>query len=394
MGWEYKSSRKWAGGNMYILKPLSILNYLKNNIIKVVPQIFAVSVGVFLVYFLCILGGGVKSDTINTYIKPLEKASFIYINNPGKDSDICYKQLQQNKYVKKLIWSSEIRNILGTGLVADQGVDIFFTNINNAKYLMKMYGFKLIKGKIPEHANELLINNKFAISKKLKLGSFYGTDVNTRDNLSGKFKVTGIYDGKIVMAFGGIRNKVRRNGKNNYSGIIVIPKAGKLKEFNESFSNSNYGNIGCENLEHANKSLKGYFQLINTFLIVILLISVFVITFAIGNISYMHFYDRIGEFSIFVAVGYSKKSIILGLVRELSLVIFAGFGCGLVFGILGGIIFNLSYCNPRGVPVDVVNFWYIFISFMVPILVALFSAVPIIRFIRKMNTMDVLEGRF
>lgn len=47
------------------------------------------------------------------------------------------------------------------------------------------------------------------------------------------------------------------------------------------------------------------------FAFIILTILVVVLTFTIGNMNYIHFFDRVGEFSILDALGYAKPDIFL-----------------------------------------------------------------------------------
>jgi ABC-type antimicrobial peptide transport system permease subunit len=375
---------------MFQLKPLNMFLYIKNNMKKFIPQIFVASLGVFLVYFLCILGGGVKSGITSNVISPYEKLSVVHIDNPKIDNGQTYKELSEDSNIDRVIYSSSVTNILTKLLVDTCGTPVFYTETEDTKYLMDKLNFKLIQGKIPDSKNELLINENFAKSFNLKIGDFYGTSENEKQRLNGKYTVVGIYSGKSIITFGFLGNI--EEIKQYRHSLIVVPKSGKLQELNlkiNSFKNLGYYNT----LEREKSSVDGTLKVFNIFAIVMLSITIFVLTFTIGNINYMHFYDRLGEFSILDALGYNKLEIAFKLIKELVVIIFIGYILGVITGIFGGLLFNLVYCEPRGVPVAIFNPWYIFISGCIPITVSLFSFMPVVRFLFKVNTVEILEGR-
>lgn len=376
---------------MQQVRPLNIFLYVKNNIKKFIPQILAVMLGVFLVYFVCILGGGIKFGIKDNIVTPLEKLSLVWITDTKVEQGKFYKEMSQDKDVEKIIFTEDVRQIQTKLIAQSAGTFVFYPEAVDIKFIMDKLNFKLVQGKIPENNNELCINSNFAKSNNLNLGDSYGSDVDEKHQLNGIYKIVGIYSGKFTVTFCS-RDFAEVKKNNSGQAFLVIPKEGKLDKVNSKIEL--YKNIKYENLNTMKKSTDGLFQMFNIFAVIVLGLTVFVITFTISNINYMHLYDRLEELSILDTLGYNKITIAFKLIKEFTIIIFLGSLLGIVLGILGGYIFNAIYCTPKGFPVGILNPWYILISLLVPVFVSLFSSIPVIRFLRNMNTIEVLEGRY
>lgn len=371
------------------LKSLSIFLYLRGNFKKFIPQILVVALGIFLMYFVCINGGGIETQMKNNVLEPYEKLSFIRMNPSTVNEQKYINKLKNNKDIDRIIYSKRDLNIRADMLISSNGSPGFFISESDIRYLMKKFDFKLVNGRIPERDNELLVSSNYAKSRKLKVGS--RVDESTDKSFTGIYKVAGIYDGKSIIAFGHIKNT--SDVKSNENAIIVVPKEGKLNKVNDYINSFKNKQIDIQDYNSVNYEITGFFPMFNMFAFIILIILVVVLTFTIGNMNYIHFFDRVGEFSILDALGYTKFDIFLKLAKEMCIVIVLGFGVGMILSFMGGNIFNGVYCIPKGVPVEIYNKWYVMLSAIVPIAVGLFSSIPSIRFLRKMSTVDVLEGR-
>ena len=372
------------------VRPLNIFLYVEKNIKKFIPQILAVMLGVFLVFFVCVLGGGIKFGIKDNIVAPLEKFSLVWISDTNLEGGKFHKEISSNTEVERLIPIEDFRQIQTKLIAQSTGTFVFYPDAKDIKYIMDKLDFKLMEGKIPESKNELCINSDFAKSNNLKLGDSYGSDVDEKHQLNGLYKITGIYSGKFTVTFCPRESIV--NPENPSQVFLVFPKGGKLDSVNSKIEA--YKNIKYETLNTMKKATDGLFQMFDIFAVIVLGLTVFVITFTISNINYMHLYDRLEELSILDTLGYSKITIVFKLVKELVLIIFLGSILGTSLGILGGYIFNSIYCIPRGVPVGILNPWYITISLLVPVFVSLFSSIPVIKFLRNLNTIEVLEGRY
>lgn len=371
------------------LKSLSIFLYLRGNFKKFIPQILVVALGVFLMYFVCINGGGMETQMKNNVLEPYKKLSFIRMNPAAVNEQKYINKLKNNKNIDRIIYSKRDLNIRADMLISSNGSPGLFISESDIRYLMKKFHFKLINGRIPEDDNELLVSSNYAKSRKLKVGS--RVDENTDKSFTGIYKVAGIYEGKSIIAFGHIKNA--SDLKNNENTIAVVPKEGKLNKVNDYINSFKNKQIDIEDYNSVNYEVEGFFPVFNMFAFIIVTILVVVLTFTIGNMNYIHFFDRVGEFSILDALGYTKLNIFLKLAKEMCIVIVLGFGFGMILSFMCGNIFNAVYCVPKGVPVEVYNKWYVILSAIVPIAVGLFSSIPSVRFLSKMSTVDVLEGR-
>ena len=380
---------------MKMMKPLNTLVYIKNNPKKIIPQMFAVALGIFLVYFISIIGGGIKYELNNNVAVPYEKMSEVYVLYPETNNDQLYNYFSQNSNVEKILYSSGTTNITAKMIVAQSGTYCPYLNETNIEYMMNMYNLKLSQGRLPQNKNEILFNENYAKGRNLKVGDYYGTDVNEKDNLNGKYKLVGEFKGDIVMSFLYGSESPAEMKEHDY-GLILIPKTGHLAALNKdihSFSVAHPNQYSVEDYDRQFGFISTMFMMFNVFAVVILGITVFVITFTIVDINYVHFTERLPEFSMLQALGYSQKNIRHKQFLEIIMVIFLGSCAGFILSLLGGYIFNELYCLPNGIPLMIISPWYFLLSGLVPVLVAFFSCISINKLIKKMQVVDVLEGR-
>lgn len=380
---------------MKMMKPLNTLVYIKNNPKKIIPQMFAVALGIFLVYFICIIGGGTKYELNNNVAAPYEKMSEIYVLYPKTDNDQLYNYFSKNSNVEKILYSSGTTNITAKMIVEECGTYCPYLNETNIKYMMNMYNLKLSQGRLPQNKNEILFNENYAKGRNLKVGDYYGTDVNEKDDLNGKYKLVGEYKGDIVMSFLYSSESPAEMKEHGY-GLILIPKTGHLAALNKdihSFSVAHPNQYSVDDYGRQYGFISTMFMMFNVFAVVILGVTVFVITFTIVDINYVHFTERLPEFSMLQALGYSQKNIRHKQFSEIIIVIFLGSCGGFILSLLGGYILNELYCIPNGIPLMIISPWYFLLSVLVPVLVAFFSCISINKLIKKMHIVDVIEGR-
>lgn len=389
MGWKYKECGGKQGECFMKLKSLSVFLYLKGNPKKFIPQILVVALGVFLMYFICIIGGGIENQMKDNILSPYEKLSYVNIDPASVNEQKYIDKLKVNKDIDRIIYSDRVRNLRMKMLISDCGSPGFFVSEGDTSYLMKKFGFKLEEGRIPRDSNEILVNSEYAKSRSLKIGSYL--DENVDKGITGKYKIVGLYLGKNIIAFGHIKNL--QSVKSTVNSIIIVPKNGKLSKVNSYLDSISNRNITVVNYKYLYFDIGGFFPMFNIFAVIVLVITIAVLTFTIGNMNYIHFFDRVSEFSILDAVGYTKLNIFFKLAKEMLIVIVLGFILGIIISFIGGNIFNQVYCEAKGTPVEVYSKWYIVLSLIVPTAVGVFSSIPSLRFLSKMNTIDVLEGR-
>lgn len=380
---------------MKMMKPLSTLVYIKNNPKKIIPQILAVALGTFLVYFISMIGGELKYELNYCIAVPYEKMSEVYIRYPDKDNNDFYNYFSKNSNVEKIIYSSDTRNITTKMIINSCGSYVPYLKEDNIKYMMNMYNLKLSQGRLPKSKGEILFSEYYAKSRNLKVGDYYGTDVNSNDSLNGKYKLVGTFKGNIIMSFIYDNESIDEMKKHEY-GLILIAKEGHIDALNKdikTFMNAHPNQYNCDDYNTQYSFISTMFVMFNIFAVVILGITVFVITFTIGDINYVHFCERLSEFSMLEALGYNKNDIRYKQFSEMIIMIFLGFGTGFILSLLGGYIFNEVYCYPNGIPLIIISPWYILLSGLVPVLVSLFTCASISRLVKKMQTVDILEGR-
>ena len=373
------------------MKPLSALNYSKRNKKKSASVIACIAVSVFLLYTVQIIFGSIEICNKLVRLNAAEKYSLIYKqeNNVPISSQLI-TEVKNNENIDRVIPLFQ-RNTDFANITLSLGVRVYELDKDDMNYYMKMLNIKIKEGRLPKYADcEIAIDYRLAKNKGLKRGDMIGEDASRKEILQGEYKIVGLLDGQVISAITPMDEKLDKN-KIYSNGMMVFPKVGKMKELNQYLDTiRNSADIVTydDTKKDLDMPMKNAEMTINIFAAMIIIAMVV----AVGNISYVHFFERRKEFGILRALGYSMRSITLKTFYEISIMNLMGFFLGLLLAIFIGLILKLIFLSPLGVSI---SFWSpqgLIQALCIPIFTTLFSIKPINFMIRKVDPISIIEG--
>lgn len=375
------------------MKPLSVLNYSRNNKKKVIIAITCVCVSVFLLYTFHILFSTLPNTQEFLCFNPLKNASQVMPSKKSKPiGENIIADIENNASVERIIPVNYQYTSFFT-LAWDNSSPVYSIKNGDMDYFLKRLNIKLRSGRLPRKGfKEIALDYRVANNKGLKLGDYFGHSVNKIESFPGEYKIVGILSGEASTNIIPYETNLPDDELLKY-GMIVFSREGqnkKLDKFLRAVSKDQASIItySIEKEDIEKYLLKNANEVIN--LIVILAIAV--MSISVGNSIYVHFLERRREFGILSAMGYSYTSIIKKALFEITFMNAIGFAAGILMALLSGYLLKILYLDTLGLTA---SFWIptaIIQSLCIPVFTTIFSLVPIYRLIKRIDPINIIEG--
>ena len=379
------------------MKSLSIWTYYLHNKRKIVPVLVIIIISIIGLVTPPALFKSVKQEIVDG-IQIYNYYSVVFFNeaeNPNISRENFYKQLADTPGVDHVL-ESQIRYTQRYAISSDIDTPVFFIDSKDYDKALSQFNLSLFEGSLPkDNTNEVALTTKLAKNKNLKIGDKFGYSIDPNDTIPGEYLVSGLL--KADVASLGIGNLGFVNQKRSpLTNFLVAPKPNqsdtvdielsKLKTTISSFSFENYNSL-------FNRMNYGYGSLDLVFNIIILII-VTVISTSIALLQIIFFMQRANEYGLFAAIGYTRSFIIKKSIFEVTILIIFGWIIGLFVTLMVFTFINNSLYIPKAyVPLNMFDPEIIKYSLPIPIVISVFSVIPILWQLIKMDPISIIERR-
>ena len=376
------------------MNPLSVWNYYRNNIKKLMPVFIAVSLSVFLLYTVQMLIFSAFRTEYLAFVKSHEY--FSYIKPIGKlmDQELIdsVKNQKSVEYVLPFIFNyTNITNTLGDVT----GTKILSMKSEDTKLMMSRLGLSLTAGRLPvPGSDEVALHSLVAENKGLKIGDKVGKQVNGREFYPGSHTISGILDGESIISFDSLETWLETNKVTNplKYGMVILPVKGHSDEMNAFLDSLYTGSIDLKTLGSASSQHYESVDSVGMILTLIDLIIIIIVSLCAGFLFYIFFNQRRVEFGILNAIGFTRQQIINKAIAEIAGLNAAGFLAGIAIAVLTALLFNWFMFIPKGQLLLIWDAGYIERLLCVPVFVTLFSIIPVWRMLDKLDPVSIIEG--
>ncbi|OPJ62261.1 ABC transporter permease [Clostridium oryzae] len=378
------------------MKPLSSMNYYKNNKKRFITSVISVFVAVSFIYMLYAFVGSLNKSLYILNVSSSHNYSKISSYGTKQNiSDNILQKLRNNPDVDKLIplRSYGLRYSIPGSFTSAKAEAIKHADMN---YFMKMDKLKIREGRLPEDgASEVAINNMVAMNRGIKIGDKVGSKVNKFDDLKGEYKVVGILKGRDMISFVSANN-VTMPGYNDKQGpvnkkYIVFPRTNRLKQLNNELDAMNKKELKIDTFTSVNKEFRQSISAIKL-VDVISLLAIILMVITVGSTKYVQFFNRKEEIGTLNAIGYNKNQILSRSAVEVILLNFIGFVLGLLLGLILSKLCSSSLFESKGAYGVVFSLKAFSMSLYIPLFTILFTIVPINVIISKLDPISIIEN--
>lgn len=361
------------------MKPLNLRNYILLSMKQVSPQIILLIIKIALFTFLCSIGFAVSYGLNKSSTMILENyASFSFKNEVQEDRrNEIINEIRMNDGIEKEFRGSVVSGGIGKLILFNSFSWIFETGDENISYILNSIDGKLIDGTTPQSENEIIISKELSKGMNKSLGDTIGPE----QMLPKRYKIIGIYEGS---------SNVFISYNSTSKGYIFKLDEKNIEQFHKQLKT--YDEIIISTNRHEiYEIMDNIFYLLKIVGIFILIITAFEVTLSVSNLNKVYFTERLGEFAILQAVGYSRRFILKRMLKELGIIISIGLLGGLLLGQSIMTLFYYLYCVECGIPYRIFEPGVIYFSIILSVVIFLLTYFPVKKYTNKMEWIDVIQ---
>jgi len=376
------------------MNPLSTFKYIKNNISKALPVLISMMVSVLLIYLFSLVSKSTSEMANLMDTNLFRKYTIVSSNN---------EELIPKDYFDKITKDNNVGNIVPlisepgylhyNGIFGGMSIAVLNIYEKDISQVITTLNVKLTEGSIPRlNKNEIIIPKKYALQNKFKIGDYIGSEISSSYAIKGKFKVSGITDGPVMLALISSNNgAIPRDTVINHS-ILFSVKDIKDKNLINYLSKNTPKNVLIMDYYSESKQIDKMLDSMNALSYMLNMIIILVLCISLGNLNYINFLNRKYEFGVLSAIGYKKSALYFKLWKENSTVCLLGYIGGILLSTLVAFILNLTVLYPNGKFIPMWSISGAIIALFIPIFVSFLSLIAPIKELRKTDPLDVIGG--
>jgi ABC-type antimicrobial peptide transport system permease subunit len=377
-----EGSGEFASHGAKTKHPLSARNYFRHNqrpVGAILSVIFLSSIlqSAFLVFYTSSvrLSQRCEAELWNTiaYTNLLK-------HSPEKLSQLRNSLTRERSIARVIPFN---RTQLTFNGIAGHSVNLLAVATNEISPVMRALRLKLVAGRLPAAACEVLLHRQLAANHRLKIGD--------RLNNISKLRLVGLIDGEIILGLGALKYPSNdwRYSKNNLP-LLVIPRKNQFGEMNHFLAALKQKNQNLKT-STSDPNSTDVVDRVSPFLIVYWTVAS-VVSICVGFLFYLHFYHRRSEFGMLAALGHTRPMIIGRVLREIITLTLSGLGLGLTLTYLVYWALSGTDLFKRHLPLVLWGPGYLaqLLPFFLGIIFG--SLIPVWRMLGKVDPIAMIEG--
>lgn len=376
------------------MNPLSTFKYIKSNFSRTLPILISMIVGVLLIYIFSLLTQSSSEMIDITWTNINKKYASVFSTNTEPIPQNLIDRINSDSNVSYVLPYQEVNGSLGyESVFGSAGIDNFSLYGEDIPKLLKSLDIKLVQGVLPKkNAREIILHKRFALENKLKVGDYIGSEISSIYQLGGKYKISGIMDGPVMIAVVNENEKnISRDVMLKHAMLIRI-KDIKNKDLISYLAKNAPKNVLVTDYYSKNEQMNDVTKVLNSLVLSLTICIILVICISLGNLNYISFLNRKYEFGVLSAIGYKKSSLYFKLWKENASVCLLGYVAGIIVSIIIAFILNITIFEPNGKLIPLWNVSGALSAFCVPLFVSFLSLIAPVKELKRTDPMEVIGG--
>jgi hypothetical protein len=282
-------------------------------------------------------------------------------------------------------------------LAGNAQFDLYGLDQPGMAQLLSLYDDRVIAGRLPKSdANEIAVSEEIARSRHVWVGGKLGNAIDELDRLPDTFTVVGIIGGPTRLGVIPLDYMTQHYlFERRYQGLVVVPQAGHEQAVHDQvqalIGNSAFRMFDWPYIKGKIDSLIANLDTINHFLILLVTI---VLALVVGLLNNLFFRQRMNEFGLLAAVGYSRWGLIMRVAWESLGVTIAAWVGGVGLGVAVLSWFNMSFMQPHGLLMNIFD-WNVLAlhTLPIPLMVFLFGMGTVAWQLLRLDPISIIERR-
>ena len=327
-------------------------------------------------------------DRLTTSLDSIQSAQ------PGLDKLVADSgRIPGTAFVKRDAYSNLDINLLA----GNAQFDLYGLDQPGMAQLLSLYDDRVIAGRLPKaDANEIAISEEIARSRHVWVGGKVGNAIDELDRLPDTFTVVGVIRGPTRLGVIPLDYMTQHYlFERRYQGLVIVPQPGHEQAVHDQvqalIGDTAFRMFDWPYIKGKIDSLIANLDTINHFLILLVTI---VLALVVGLLNNLFFRQRMNEFGLLAAVGYSRWGLILRVAWESLGVTIAAWVLGVGLGVAVLSWFNMSFMLPHGLLMNIFD-WNVLAlhTLPIPLMVFLFGMGTVAWQLLRLDPISIIERR-
>ena len=279
----------------------------------------------------------------------------------------------------------------------DAQFDLYGLDRPGMTSLLNLYGDRLLAGRLPSaNANEVVISEEIARSRKVWIGGKVGNGIDELDRLPDAFTVVGIIRGPTRLGLIPLEYMTQHYlFERRYQGLVVVPQTGHETQVHDlllkAIGKQPFRIFDYPYIKAKIDSLIENLDTINRFLIILVTV---VLSLVVGLLNNLFFRQRMNEFGLLAGIGYNRWRLILRVATESLAVTVVSWVIGVGLGVAVLSWFNQVFMVPHGLLMNVFD-WNVLLvhTLPIPVMVFLFGMGTVAWQLLRLDPISIIERR-
>lgn len=376
-------------------RPLSAGTFLRRNIRRTLPVALVIMVAVMLIVGIISLMNSIPLS-VKTIYRYLENETGISTRiNPLLGPQLRRDIIASTPFPLDRVIDARVVPAKISSIVGDWPfVVLALTDADRDYYMRAMRSGKLM-GRLPSgSAAEAVISDPVARSLKKKVGDLL-LSPEWDDRFSpNPVRIVGIVQSPEYYAIIPQEYHKQFHGPPVDIFLCFTKDRSKQKEFDtwalDKFTSATTQVFSYSQVVRQSDQM---FEILYRILNIVILVLVIVITFMMALLINIHQTQRIHEYALLQALGYTKRQLVTRAMSEMVILIVGGWiaGCALAYGML--VVVNNTLMYPRAFALNLLDAGAFAGTVPVPLAILATSAYTILRNFRRFDPVGTLERR-
>ncbi len=374
------------------MNPLSIFIYYARNKRKALPVLGILTLAVFGISLTLVLTATIF-DGVRGFVSPYYKFVVIEPNYNKKYYQLdtgLRADVRQSEHVA-VYAPIQTSYVSGTVLGIQTNFPIFGVSDELMPNILAATETTLLEGRLPTiREDEVALHDSLMKTRGLHVGDYIGREVNSEDNLSGKWQVVGVTGGKTILNLVSLERLSKGRTPNE---VILIPKRGEMEGLVADLDALQSERATIQTPGYWNQFVERTLSQYDALVTAINVVIIAVLSLGVGLLNMIYFRQRTGEFGVLAGIGFSRSFLMRRVTLEALLLTVVAWILGMLLSLVIYQGLDILIFSPQGTPLSILNLRLLMGTLPVPVFVWLFSTVTIMWQLARLDPVAVIDRR-
>ena len=376
------------------MDPLSPWTYARRNARKTLPTVVILTFVVTLVVAILTLLRGLKDSTL-LYTREFDRWSVVFPKKATRVPEEIRARILASPDVERLVDSRNCFMRMKT-IIGPVPYQLRAAKAEEIPYLLQLVGARLKAGSLPKAGTaEVALHENLMKANGWALGREFGMEVDQKDWMPGRFKVVGVLEGPSPLGVASAEylsnSAIYLFSAKLWERLLVVAKPGRTDAMNAWLRE--LPDVKLYDRAQAVEDVSEGFDRILLILNFVSITLIVVVSVVVGMIHSIFFGQRMDEFAVLLAIGHTRRRLLRKVSLETAGLMAVSWTAGLAGAVAVLAVFRAAVLQPLGVEIPLVQPLAVAVSLSLPVVAHLFATVTVLRRLRRLDPVSIIERR-